>query len=155
MGTEVSVMLGSDPFSERTIPPSLRFFPFDFPPVSPPSGTGARCGASALEEEPPGVVKARKTSVALEGEEALPPDGSTSMPCAAAGLWEKRVTVTVTVMHVTPFAPHGGIRSVATRRVVPPRILVGGLAAASHADCARADRWLAHRRARVIWPLVC
>jgi len=26
--------------------------------------------------------------VALEGEEALP-DGSTSMPCAAAGLWEK------------------------------------------------------------------
>ena len=26
--------------------------------------------------------------MALEGEEALP-DGSTSMPCAAAGLWER------------------------------------------------------------------
>ena len=80
-------MLGSEPFSERTIPPSLRFFPLEFPPFPPLSGTGASAGA--LEEEPPGVAKFRKTSVALEGEEALPPDGSTSMPCAAAGLWEK------------------------------------------------------------------
>eukprot|EP00966_Prymnesium_polylepis_P135643 3135587-Prymnesium_polylepis.1 len=81
-------MLGSEPFSERTIPPSLRSFPLEFPPFSPLSGIGARCGAiaGALEEEPPGVVKFRKTSVALEGEEALPTGGSTSMPCAAAGL---------------------------------------------------------------------
>ena len=80
-------MDGSDLFSEVSNPPSLRFFPPEFPPFFPLSGTGASAGA--FEEAPPGVAKFRKTSVALEGEEALPPDGSTSMPCAAAGLWEK------------------------------------------------------------------